>query len=407
MNTRARLVAMVVLCAGAAWCGSASGQTAAQASAFYKEFDDATLFGMGPLTKDVYGGDDTDKGKADRRLKIARDIFDNFSSPAGRAVTQMIFDAHGKGDKIKAEDRKKTADAFTKAKDDGVLQRLSDLQRKIMKKHFEKDGGIDFDKFQKATEMFANGELRGGGRQMDQLYQWTVWKKFAEVCIDKNVDKADWEKLLKSLEAGLEIQRVVYPAPARFKDEDLGELIGSDGTRYDDTKKRTEAQKKDIRDAIAGLTTPQVIARQSALLKDMTPAIATAAITPRTTDTAVVSADPLPGGGYTVNVLTSVRDLLGVPAGGETLMVSVYGGGLTFTPDAFRGEFTMSEFQTGLYGLQISFPTNDDGPIGFYGVVHDLESHTFDSFGFSIPTPGAGALLAGLGLVAARRRRGV
>ncbi len=65
----------------------------------------------------------------------------------------------------------------------------------------------------------------------------------------------------------------------------------------------------------------------------------------------------------------------------------------------------MSEFQTGLYGLQISFPANDDGPIGFYGVVHNLESHVFDSFGFSIPTPGAGALAAGVGLVAARRRR--
>ncbi len=388
--------------------GTVVGQTAAESSAFYREFDDATLFGTGPVTKEVYGGGDTAADKADRRLKIARDIFDNFSSPAGRAVGHMIYDAHGKGDKIKAEDRTKVADAFTKAKNDGVLQRLSDLQRKIIKKHFVKDGAIDFDKFQTATEMFANGELRGNGREMNQLYQWTIWKKFAEVCIEKNVDKAEWEKLLKSFEAGLEIQRVVYPSPARFRDEqDLGELIGSDQTRYDDTKKLNAAAKTALRNAIAPLTTAQVIDRQSMLLKDMTPLVATAAITPRTIDTAIAQALPLPGGGFNLSVLASVRDLLGVPVGGEALTLSLYGGGLTLPGEAFRAELTMSEFQTGLYQAQVSFPTNEDGPIGFYAVLHDVESHVFETFAFSIPGPGAGAMLVCAGVLAARRRRAV
>ena len=382
-----------------------AGQTADQAKAFFKEFDDATLHGRGPVTKQVYGGGDSAAAKQQRRLAIGRDIFDGFSDNAGKQINMLALDAHGKGNLVPAAARNQVANRYTQLKNNGALQRLSDLQLKIIKKHFPMGGGIDFTKFQNAMEMFGNGELRPQA-EMDQMYQFVVWKRFAEVAIDKNVNKADWEKALKSIETSLEMHRQVYPSTNVARTTQfLGELQGSTPAQFDGTKQFNANQKTALRNQIAALTTAQVLDRQQGLIKDMTPLVATVAVLPRNIDMQVASMQPL-FGGFDMTLALTITDDTQTPVVGDDVGLTIYGGGLTLTPEAFFLELDATPQGPGSYSASFHWPALSVDAIGFVALAEDRTAGQFQTLGVVIPEPATAMAVLGLfGLGVGRRRR--
>ena len=256
----------------------AASQTVGEAKAFFKELDDHTLRRQGEFVNKIYGVKDP-KDPAQLAAvdeKVSRDIFDGFGSAAGNAIQVEALQAHGKP--VPQARLDEVEKAYKAVKDSGAMARLSELQLSIMQKHFPKaGGGIDVDKVGKAMEMFANGELRKGNAdgdgEMNQLHQWYVWKAFAAQAIARNVDKAKWEPILKSLQQGIEIYRQVYPAP-NPKDTELNPLVSSDITRFDKAKQLNAADKAAIVKALVPLTTAQVLRREAGTLKGDTPLLA-------------------------------------------------------------------------------------------------------------------------------------
>ena len=245
----------------------AAGVTKDEAIKFWKDFDGQTLGGAGPEITKVYGNVmPTEKYRKD---------LGGFMSAGSLAISIQIREVHGLP--VTDEMKKALAKAYKDLKDNGAFARLSKLQLLIIEKHFKlKDGGIDFEKFQLATELFANGELathkagEEGEREMDQLYQWFLWEKVAEAMIKEKVDDKAWEKLIKSLETGLEIYRVVYPArpPAQVG---LLPIQDSRAERFDKAKQRTPKQIEDLRKEIMGLSLDDLLKRAAKNLKELTP----------------------------------------------------------------------------------------------------------------------------------------
>ena len=244
--------------------------TVKEARDFWKDFDDHTLRGVGKHVRDVYG--------KDRAPQFIDDI-NRVIEVLGGCLDIEIKEAHGK--MPTAEDKKKQDEAVKKVKDSGALGRLSKLQLDIMKDHFKDSAGsLDFAKLQLAFEMFANGELRikgaEGSREMDQMNQWFLWKCFANIAIESNIDKSSWEKLIHSLEKSKEIYRRVYPPKTGAKDAGpRGELANPEGSesrasRFDETKQLKEDEKKKLRDEIDKLSVSEVLKREKNELAAMT-----------------------------------------------------------------------------------------------------------------------------------------
>ncbi len=286
-----------------------------KAKEFWKDFDGQTLSGKGDIVNLVYGvpnpADVMQVEKA--REKCGRDIFDGFSSAAMKARQVEILEANGKPvpDKLRME----VKDAYDKLQTDGVMQRLSTLQLKLIQKHLQEGGDIDFDSFEQAIEWFANGELRmgAGQREMDQFGQWFIWKTFAIQAINRDVDKASWQRILKSLEIGLEIYRQVYPARPT-KDTGILEIYDGCAQRFDAKKQLTDAQKEALRKQVMALNTAAVIAREEGILKQVTkedaPSLSSdTASFPSGREVSFVQLDMIPiSGGYFVEVTVAVSD---------------------------------------------------------------------------------------------------
>ncbi|HKQ98864.1 MAG TPA: hypothetical protein VJV75_13395 [Candidatus Polarisedimenticolia bacterium] len=329
--------------------GAIRAQTADEAKAFFKDLDDHTLLshqGRGDdLLKRIYG--------PDARSKVWDDI-NPFQTAAGIALKNLILDANGKS--VPAGDKTKETDAFDALKNSGALQRLSDLQTSLVKKHF--GNPPDFAKVQRSFEMFANGELRGnpGQRDMNETGQWVTWKKFAEVAISKNIDKDFWEKLLKSLQKSLEIFRTTHPGSG--PDPFWGELMGK-SSDFDPTKVLTDAQKTALRNAIDALTTAEILARQKSLINDMT----TAMIDRQPGTTTFASIDPHTNddGSYQVHASVLVLDGSGQPALSAHVIVHTAEIGITLPMDAYADFRTATSEGNGFYGVTLSVPSVNAG----------------------------------------------
>jgi hypothetical protein len=403
------------LVALAATAGPAPGQapppvTKDQARAFWKEFDDNTFDGTGEAVNEVYLPGvkaPTKKQLAEARGKAHKDVFDGFGEFAGKAIELETLQAHGLP--VPKELTKEVKDRCDALKKNGTLDRLSRLQLAVMRKHFsDGKGGIDFAKLQAATELFANGEIRTApnAREMDQLHQWFVWKNFAAKAIDGNVDKAQWEQAIRSLQLGLEIYQRVYPSAK-------GELplVQSTGDKFDMTKQLTEAQKTALRNEINGLTIPQLLARERMRLKEATTEVAAAppAPAPRDVDIAVVQVTPAAGGGYDVFLQARVTDGMGDPVDGADLLLLTAEIGIEVP---FAESFLRIDEPTGIgfgeYTASFSVP---DPHIGYLFYLIDRENVAADSAAFrpvAVPGP-PGLVLAGTaaaaGLVVRLRRR--
>lgn len=228
--------------------------TKAQAKAFWKEFDDATLRHKGPATAGYPGGP----------LKIWDDIT-NFTEWAGNGPIRHDITVAG-GGTVSATTRQEAEDA--KPANDRI-QRLSDLQLKIMEKHFMKTGGgIDFDALQEAMEMFANGELRPDS-EMNQLYQWQMWIQFAQTAIKRGISENDWKKVKKSLVKAAEIYNTTYSMGFDKTRHPFFGNLWKDSSNFDPAKQLSDAEKKKLRAEIDGLSFPELENRAKGNLKDL------------------------------------------------------------------------------------------------------------------------------------------
>jgi len=240
---------------------------------------------------------------------------------------------------------------YAALKTNGTLDRLSRLQLGIITDHFNTAGAIDLGKFQEAVELFANGELRGANaREMDQLHQWFVWKQFAAQAIKRDVSKAEWEKVLKSLEKGLEIYERVYPGgdPAA-----TGKLKLTDSViaRFDAAKQLTIAEKGALRTAIDGLTTAQVLARESDHLKGVTQGVAAPRRQPADVRLARLEIHPVTGGVF-VEFEVLVTDDLDAPVDDTRVDLIASDIAPVLGEDAFSLALALAPLGGGLYGAE-------------------------------------------------------
>jgi hypothetical protein len=261
-------VVLVYCCVAILLAAGAQGQvTIVTARAFWAEFDQNTFNGLGNYVNAVYGvtnpNDPAQIALAQR--KCQGDVFTGFANSASYAISVEI-----RGAAATAAQKKKVKDTYDKLAADGVMTRLSDLQLLLIKNHFQnKTGGIDYDSFQLATAMFANGELRTGApgsREMDQFHQWFVWEEFAIQAIQRNIDKDKWLKILPILQTGLEIYPQVYPA----RDQKLGvpvELYDSAAARFDNTKQLSDQQKQALWKQISALSYGDLVKRRQSRLQ--------------------------------------------------------------------------------------------------------------------------------------------
>ena len=98
------------------------------------------------------------------------------------------------------------------------IQRLSAAQLALFKAFFPStSGGINFDGFQFAFELFANGELRnpgkGSGFGEPNGGFYFLFAEFAFLCIDAKIKKILWAKALKTFVKTQEIFMHIYREP--------------------------------------------------------------------------------------------------------------------------------------------------------------------------------------------------
>lgn len=91
--------------------------TPAQAKAFFKEFDDATLRQAGPAVAATYG-----PGAAGK-TQLGKDTFDGAGAAAAKAIRNQILEANGRA--VPPADKAAGDDAYKKPKDGGAMGRRS------------------------------------------------------------------------------------------------------------------------------------------------------------------------------------------------------------------------------------------------------------------------------------------
>ncbi|MGA7198395.1 PEP-CTERM sorting domain-containing protein, partial [Roseiarcus sp.] len=393
------LLAALFIVAIALTAGPSSAQvTLAQATAFFKDFDEQALSGKGPDINAVYlpgVAAPTAAQIAAAGRQYADDMNEVMAASAARYAIEVVTAA---GNVPTAAQTKALADALKKATNSGALNRVSTLQFTIMQKHFPNaaNNGVDFAKMQMAMNLFANGQLRvatsPGTREMDQLWSWYNWKNVAALAIQANVQKASWTSLLPSVEIGLEIYREAYPLKPLA--EDVPPAV---------TTSEAKAFKAPIANAaiaaIAGavnpLTTAQILAREQGNLKTDTK-VALAG-PPSNGTVTIVSATETPAvGGERVSLLADVTDPTGMGLNGDQLEYMVSEDGLELGIDAFW----TSGFLTGIGGGEYEASFLAPGlPLGLVYWVSDDNSMSIAAGTIPVPEPstltmlGAGATL--------------
>jgi hypothetical protein len=389
-----------------------AAQTAAQARAFWRDFDSQTMNGVGPEINKIYlpGVVNPTAEQLARAKRAAQtEVFNGFQSFGSLAIANQTLEVHGMA--VPAARVAEINSFYGDLLFEGVTDRLSRLQLEIIKKHFPANGGgIDYMKFQRAVEMFANGELRMGGgngsREMDQLHQWYVWQTFARVAIDNSVDKAAWEQLTHSLQKGTEIYRTVYPTPAGGYP-----LTDSDHNRFNAGKQLNQNQIIALRNQVDALTVPQVFDRMLRTLKDDTPQMPAGggggggAGAMLGLDPVQVASAP---GGYQVGLTAHLSDAAGAPIVGDPIQLLVSAVGIVVPQDLFGTVLDLVSVGNGAYTGSLFVP---GAPLGYTFVAVDDETLASDAVsvqGLSpVPEPATLALLGTgvLGLLTLRRRR--
>jgi hypothetical protein len=380
--------------------------TPAQATAFFKDFDEQAMSGKGPDINAIYlpgVANPTPEQIADAATKYIADLNQVMAASAARYAIEVTTAA---GDTPTDEQNKKLADALKAATDSGALDRVSSFQFGVMKKHFANgSGGVDFDKMQMAMTLFANGKLRTGApgtREMDQLWSWYNWKNVAALAIQNGVQAASWSSLLPSVEIGLEIYKQVYPP----KPLALGigpPVTTSQAARFDGTKQLTDAAIAALAKTVNGLTTAQILTREQGNLKDD---IKVALAGPPSDGVvSVVSATKTQStGGNLITLLVDVADSSG-PLNNDQLEFFVSEDGLELGDWAFW----QTGFMTAIGGGEYEASFLEPGiPLGLVYWISDDSSMSIATGTIAVPEPGTFTLLAGSGvLLLALRRRGI
>ena len=367
--------------------------TVAQATAFFKDFDEQALSGKGNDINAVYlpgVGAPTAAQIAEAGRKYAADLNQVMEASAARYAIETVTAA---GDTPTAAQKKELADALKKAQDSGALDRISTLQFNIMKKHFPNaaNNGVDFAKVQMAMNLFANGKLRTGApgtREMDQLWSWYNWKNTAALAIQAGVQAAQWTSLLPSIEIGLEIYRQVYPPTGA---EDTAAVTTSEAKRFDATKQLKDAAIAALAGAVNGLTTAQILTREQGNLKTDTKVALLGQ--PSTGAVTVVSATETPVlGGDQISLLADVTDLVGQGLNGDELEYFVSEDGLELGDGAFWQTGTMTGIGGGRYETSFLAPGL---PLGLVYWVSDDSSMSVAAGTIAVPEPSTFVLVAG------------
>jgi hypothetical protein len=238
---------------------------------------------------------------------------------------------------------------------------------------------------------------------MDQLHQWYVWKNFAFVAITNKISGSAWENIAHSLEKGLEIYRVVYPAPAGGYP-----LTDSDHNRFMAADQLTGPQLTQLRNDIDSLTTTDLFDREMNTLKLDTPMMpggggAAPGAMLNFDSVQVASA----AGGFQVDLQTRLTDSTGMPIDGDLVRLEVSPAGIEVPQDAFSETLDMSGISNGEYSASLSVPFPELGYTFFAVDVNTLASDAVSFASFSVPEPRALELLGWgmLSVVMARRRR--
>jgi hypothetical protein len=181
-------------------------------SKFWEEFDNNTEPGKLALRKPPLP-----KNERDQRR---RDV-EEFMREIGFPFIGLVY-ARATGDKAAADKIDKEIQ-LQQVRLKPAIKRLSDIQNEVMKKHFppKKAGDeIDFERFQRCVEFFANGDL--GERHMDSRDMWLIWLAFAKAAAKQGVKK--WEKIEISLLKGAVID-FSFPQERRINDPKTGKVI--------------------------------------------------------------------------------------------------------------------------------------------------------------------------------------
>lgn len=114
------------------------------------------------------------------------------------------------------------------------IQRLSSAQLALFKEFFPTpSGGINFNGFQSAFELFANGRLRdpakGGGFGEPNGGFYFLFAEFAFLCLDARVDKTLWAKALRALVKTQEIFMHVYREAPHVAPPPVGKKLPKPG----------------------------------------------------------------------------------------------------------------------------------------------------------------------------------
>lgn len=267
-TTLAALVTVTVL----ATPHEASAQTVAEARTFFADFDQHTLFRTGQDVVAVYAtGAGNTLTMADRNF-LGQDIFDRASTWAGRQINADMYTAWGRAVPANVTAGINASWATVIARDANrgnthTLDRLSNLQLRVMRRHFPNGANIDMVKLKNAFLWFANGELRP--QDMNQLYQYAVWYNFADACIRQNISAADWTEIMKLIVASLEIYPMVYP-PGGPVISPLDQLLRSAQNRYVAANARTAVQLTAHWNTVANMNAGQLRTRYSTLIRGLT-----------------------------------------------------------------------------------------------------------------------------------------
>jgi hypothetical protein len=380
--------------------------TSAQATAFFKDFDDQAMSGKGPDVNAIYlpgVATPTPAQIAAASTKYIADLNQVMAASAARYAIEVTTAA---GDAPTDEQKKKLADALKAATNSGALNRVSSLQFAVMTKHFSDGaGGIDFSKVQMAMTLFANGNLRTGApgtREMDQLWSWYNWKNVAALAIQAGVQAPRWSSLLPSIEIGVEMYKQVYPP------RPLGLGLGppvttSQAARFDGTKQLTNAAIAALAKTVNGLTTAQILTREQGNLKDDIK-VALAGPPSNGAVTVVSATRTHAAGGNLITLLVDVADFSG-PLNNDQLEFLVSEDGLELGDWAFSQTGFMTAIGGGEYEASFSEPGI---PLGLVYWISDDSSTSIAAGTIAVPEPGTFTLLATSAVLAlALRRRGI
>ncbi len=111
-----------------------------------------------------------------------------------------------------------------------IVRRLSDTQLELFKEFFPNNsGGINFNAFQFAFELFSNGELRDS-RRKDGFGEpdgghYFLFAEFAFLCINSKIDKTLWSKALKAFVKTQEIFIHIYRPPPHTVPPSVGKRL--------------------------------------------------------------------------------------------------------------------------------------------------------------------------------------